>query len=215
MNTQRSLVLLSSLFFSFSTMAASKWVGEWFDVEVIVLSQLDDKNKLKEVFSDDLVQLNFDGALDLLTPYINPNISQLKQKILLCGEAEDNQSYLERATIWPIFHQEKTIIEIIQTQDDSFIENTTEVFDNNNSEMSDTADYPVDNLLDDQLTEQSGNDDFFDRVKTAQEVDGDNIVPVQTIQPTSEENSLPVISLDERYDEIALTEEQVQLVKEA
>ena len=115
MNIKQSVVLFISLLFSLSAMATSKWLGKWFEVEVIIVSQLDDKAKLKEVFTQPHKVINEANAIDLLTAYLNPNIATLKQQLPICDELPDSIEEFSARTIGPLFHQIQTLEEIVLT----------------------------------------------------------------------------------------------------
>jgi len=96
-----STVALSTLFIStvllalFNTpnalAATQKKAERWFEVEVILFQQLGDKNKLKEQFSNevDVSHLpKYPKAYDLLTPYLQKDLSAIKQFISLCHNSD-------------------------------------------------------------------------------------------------------------------------------
>jgi len=53
---------------------------------VILFSQLTDKSLLKEHFPDSQPLPEYKKAVDLLTPYLNPDIAALKQQLTACGD---------------------------------------------------------------------------------------------------------------------------------
>jgi len=70
----------------------------WFEIEVILFKQLGDKSTLKERFPDDINANslpNYPQSFDLLTPYLQPNLTQIKQFMPLCGEQDEQHQYLE------------------------------------------------------------------------------------------------------------------------
>ena len=109
MNIKQSLMLYFSLSFSLSAMATSKWLGKWFEVEVIIISQLDDKAKLKEVFTQPHKTIDDTNAIDLLSAYLNPNIASLKQQLPQCGKPISSTLYSEISPLWSQFHNIKTL----------------------------------------------------------------------------------------------------------
>lgn len=60
----------------------------WFEIEVILFSQIGDKSVLKENFNTAKDLPAYKKTLDLLTPYLQPDISDLKQLLPYCNEAE-------------------------------------------------------------------------------------------------------------------------------
>jgi hypothetical protein len=227
MNIKQSLFLFSSLFLSFSAMSASKWLGDWFEVEVILISQLDDKAKLKEIFSEQEFSLNYNNAIDLLSPYLNPDIATLKQQLPLCYELNDERNYLEQATIWPSFHLNKSLSNLSDEQLTEQVlaqEQTSELVDGrhqltaNENENSQTSE----NTNDSQLPAQPGDtDDFFDRIKTKQEQLKEHLSNVSndnglTLNSDKQSQITEQALLDEELlNDAVITEKQKALVLEA
>lgn len=87
-----SLIILSSslLTINNNAFAAGQVSTErWFEVEVILFKQLGDKNTLKEKFPDNITAEtlpNYTKYFDLLTPYLQPDLTQLKQLLPSCAE---------------------------------------------------------------------------------------------------------------------------------
>lgn len=221
MNIKQSLVLFSSLFFSLSAMSASKWLGDWFEVEVILISQLDDKAKLKEVFSDQEFTLDHSKTLDLLTPYLNPDIATLKQQLPLCDEIYDERNYLEQATIWPKFHLNKTLLTLSQEQQQALAEELALLQESYAQEKNIEEENVQENgvnqtsAISNEIPTQPGdNDDFFDRIQTKQEQNS-NLPDTQALN--EDETAIKEASLvDESVLTLtALTEEQKSLVIKA
>ena len=70
----------------------------WFEVEVILFKQLGDKSTLNEKFPDNINTTslpNYPQSFDLLTPYLQPDLTQIKQFMPLCGEQDEQHQYLE------------------------------------------------------------------------------------------------------------------------
>ena len=65
---------------------AYSFVGRWFEVEVILLSQLGDKADIKEVFTTNKALPNYNRHIELLAPYLSPDIKSLKNSMPQCGE---------------------------------------------------------------------------------------------------------------------------------
>jgi hypothetical protein len=96
---------LSSLYISLlcasvsgSALAAQAEKPErWFEIEVILFKQLGNNGVLKEQFPDNISSVSVPQNkkhFDLLTPYIQPNLSGVKQFLPLCIDEESN-IYLE------------------------------------------------------------------------------------------------------------------------
>ena len=78
-----------------STWASAQKAERWFEVEVILFKQLGNKAELKEKFPNSVNSENlpkYQISFDLFTPYLQPNLTQLKQFLPLC--ADENQQQL-------------------------------------------------------------------------------------------------------------------------
>lgn len=63
----------------------------WFEIEVILFKQLGDKKGLKEHFPDGISSTNlpqYKEHFDLLTSYVQPNLTGIKQFMPLCSEKD-------------------------------------------------------------------------------------------------------------------------------
>ena len=58
----------------------------WFEIEVIIFKQLTDNSKNTEQFTSRDLGARKSKAFDLLTPYLQPNITSLKQLLPRCGQ---------------------------------------------------------------------------------------------------------------------------------
>lgn len=225
MNIKQNLALVVSLLLSFSSASASKWAGDWFEVEVILMSQLSDKSSLREVFPNDPFSLNTATSLNLLSAYINPDIASLKQLLPQCGEAFDSRTYLEQSKKWPTFFSTKSIETLHKEQAEAqrltthLINSAVTVDDireaNEHDDFSQNAQQEI----------SSQSDDFFDRVTTAQEKKRPT-EPQPDNQHTYDESTITVQKFSEKQiaeqefteqaaNEAPLTEEQRLLVAEA
>jgi hypothetical protein len=88
----------------------------WFEVEVILFQQLGDKTKLKEQFPDDMpsaaTSLHHQRFIELLTPFLKPDISALKLQLPICGKANNKQNIFQQITTPAPFYHTKTLAEI-------------------------------------------------------------------------------------------------------
>ena len=64
--------------------ATSKNNDRWFEVEIILFSQLGDKSQLTESFPDSSELPKYRRVEDLLARYLNPDIRSLKQLLPNC-----------------------------------------------------------------------------------------------------------------------------------
>ena len=100
----KHLLLLSTTFFSsaliFSEQALAipkNKADRWFEIEVILFSQLGDKNQLKEQFPENGILPNYRKVIDLLGPYLSPDINSLKQQLPGCDSPVYPESLLNQA----------------------------------------------------------------------------------------------------------------------
>ncbi|MEW6983390.1 CsiV family protein [Colwelliaceae bacterium 6471] len=70
----------------------------WFEMEVIIFNQLADKDQLKEAFPDQIPLPKYRRVIDLLSPYLNPDIAALKQLLPHCDDPQYPPSLLEQAS---------------------------------------------------------------------------------------------------------------------
>jgi len=101
----------------------------WFEVEVILFNQLGDKSKLKEQFPEQAALPHYKKVVDILSPFLQPNIASLKQQLPNCTATIDElNQHSKTATQQALeqFSQQqlnnlffiKTVEEIALTQDD-------------------------------------------------------------------------------------------------
>ena len=110
MKLTRCLTLLSSIILAASpAIAADKKPKRWFEMEVILFSQLGDKSQLAENFEQQTSLPKYRKIRDLLTPYLTPDISLLKQHLPICQAAKE--PLFEPVTL-PSLYPLKTLTEI-------------------------------------------------------------------------------------------------------
>jgi len=98
MNLKHLALLSTALIFSQQISAAGKNKADrWFEMEVILFSQLGDKAQLKEQFPDNSPLPQYRKIIDLLGPYLNPDITTLKQKLPSCDTPVYPESLLDQA----------------------------------------------------------------------------------------------------------------------
>jgi hypothetical protein len=69
----------------------------WFEIEVILFTQLGDKTELKEQFPENTALPKYKKSIDLLGPYLNPDITSLKQLLPSCDAPNYKASFLNQA----------------------------------------------------------------------------------------------------------------------
>lgn len=120
------IALLPTLTLSSSVNAAISYSNSWFEIEVILFRQIDDKSQLQEVFPETSVLPTPEHFIDLLGPYLYPNVTQLKNRIPSCTEFS-NQKTTE-LTLNPVEIQYQTFDKEVLTD----IANNFYLFDNAN-----------------------------------------------------------------------------------
>lgn len=116
---------LLALSISQLTMNADVWAQNqeeeeaerWFEVEVILFKQLGDKAELKEQFPDGINASNlpsYKESFDLLSLYLQPNLTSIKQFMPLCGEQDKQHLFLEslQHASMPFLEQAKLIEQV-------------------------------------------------------------------------------------------------------
>jgi peptidoglycan-binding protein CsiV len=144
---------------STTAFAAKSSVKErWFEVEVILFTQLGDKSVLKEqfpeisTFTDTKLQkkIRTKRVIELLKPFLKPDISSLKTLLTECGQQAKNTTFFQQAAQLEPFYQEKTLKQIAAIADeqpyfdDSYLDthannsvnNNTDSYNQNNDELN-------------------------------------------------------------------------------
>jgi hypothetical protein len=93
-----STLIASALVFSEQATAAPKNKADrWFEIEVILFSQLGDKKQLKEQFPENSALPRYRKVIDLLGPYLSPDINSLKQQLPSCDSPVYKDSLIDQA----------------------------------------------------------------------------------------------------------------------
>jgi len=96
-----SLLIFSSSLLSIS---ANAWAEEepkpdrWFEIEVILFKQLNNKAALKEEFPDSLSETSlpkYQTSFDLFSSYLQPSLARIKQFAPLCGDKDEQHLFLD------------------------------------------------------------------------------------------------------------------------
>ena len=127
--------------------ATSKNNDRWFEVEIILFSQLGDKSQLTETFPDTSELPKYRRSEDLLARYLNPDIRSLKQLLPSCDNPEYPEELIKTQAQLPALFEEKTLTQIAQ-----LTENLT-------SNTSDENTVTAPDLVDDNRFEDSSNID--------------------------------------------------------
>ena len=123
MKLRRINIFLATIFLSQSSVAAIKtYENTWFEIEVILFSQLGDKSRLKEKFPDSRSLPNYPKIIDLLGPYLQPDILSLKQQLPSCQQDKQGAYPLplvNQASSLPSLFVQKDLVEIANEIDEN------------------------------------------------------------------------------------------------
>jgi hypothetical protein len=127
--------ITSLCFFTTTTVLASgsanKPIGKqdrWFEIEVILFKHKGVKNQSKESFVASDLTAKKRYAIDLLTPYLQPDIASLIQLLPTCGQASDLYPFNISSTpisIWPDEVADSTADGTANNTDNSTADNDT------------------------------------------------------------------------------------------
>lgn len=126
-----------------STNVSEKELARWFEIEIILFKHLSKKSQHAEQFNSRDLSAKKSRAFDLLTPYLQPNISSLKQLLPNCQQPEIAPLYdisFAPYTLWPEHVDE------VSANEDNIIEsenNDTEANNDNKEVTSSTANMSV------------------------------------------------------------------------
>ncbi len=98
----------------------------WFEIEVILFKQLTDKSKNTEQFTSNDLSTRKSRALDLLAPYLQPDITSLKQLLPSCEQQATKLPYDLTVTPYSLLAEsDDTDESSLQTESES-AQNSTE-----------------------------------------------------------------------------------------
>ena len=113
-----ALVLVATVF-AMPTFSATVQEERWFEIEVILFSQLSNKTQLKESFPDQEQQPsalpNYRRIKDLLTPYIYPDLTTIKLQLPQCVNLSKQKLLVEPTNTQQKFYLSKSLEKINQT----------------------------------------------------------------------------------------------------
>ncbi len=111
----KGFLLATLLLLSNSVWAQSPTDKErWFEVEVILFTQNNDKSLLKEKFPDNAQLPKQRRVIDLITPFLKPDIRSLKALLPECGQNYPD-SLLKQSAQLPNLFVEKSLAELNAT----------------------------------------------------------------------------------------------------
>jgi hypothetical protein len=113
--THLAFLSITLIFSQQLSAADNKDADRWFEMEVILFSQLGDKTKLKEQFPENTTLPKYKEVIDLLGPYLNPDITSLKQLLPSCDDPIYPDSLLNQSITLiqeQPYYVEKSLIEL-------------------------------------------------------------------------------------------------------
>ena len=78
--------------------------ARWFEIEVIIFKQVTDNSKNTEKFSPNDLTSKKRNAIDLIAPYLQPNIASLKKLLPICEQQQTKLPYdiaITPYNLWP------------------------------------------------------------------------------------------------------------------
>lgn len=103
--------------------ATQKSDDRWFDVEIILFSQLDDKSQSKEHFPEVSELPKHHRVEDLLNRYLNPDIRSLKQLLPDCGSTQSHNDLVNKQAKLPEIFDMKSLTELEELATDNVVIN--------------------------------------------------------------------------------------------
>lgn len=104
--------LASALTLCYSAQSLAAVDKRWFEVEVILFSQLGDKAKLNETFSGESSLPRYRKVIDLLTPYLYPDTKSLYLQLPSCEDNSYSPFLVDSQATIPPMYVEKSLEEI-------------------------------------------------------------------------------------------------------
>ncbi|TWX73490.1 CsiV family protein [Colwellia sp. C1TZA3] len=111
----------------------------WFDVEIILFSQLGDKSQLKENFPESSELPKHQRVEDLLSRYLNPDIRTLKQRLPRCDAPNNLGDFAQKKAQLPELFNEKSLAQISQLTPGLLVLNQSINVGKNNTDAIDTS----------------------------------------------------------------------------
>ncbi len=105
--------LAGAILLSYCSQSAAAIDKRWFEVEVILFSQLGDKSNDPEIFDGKASLPNYRKVVDLLTPYLYPDTDTLRLQLPSCETRQYPANYLANVSLPPL-HSEKSLEDIEQ-----------------------------------------------------------------------------------------------------
>jgi len=188
-----------------SAISADKPAERWYEIEVILFSQLGDKTLNKESFPDQEQQPaalpKYNRIVDLLTPHIYPDTSSLKLQLPQCGDYTQAKTLVELASIPAPYFTEKSLDQINQT---TFEEDLTQD-DFFNSDINESA------LNKNTLTENAISEDNLDVYVAAE----NNLTNDNDLLTNAEGDNLSTVDVTPEEFIPSLSQEQRELINQA
>ncbi len=102
LNTLFSFIFITCFLPAANAAQSTKKPVRWFEMEVILFSQLGDKTSLNEDFTNETSLPTYRGIRELLTEYIQPDISNLQRQLPFCASPLSLTSYHKNKSVTAI-----------------------------------------------------------------------------------------------------------------
>ncbi|ARD45199.1 CsiV family protein [Colwellia sp. PAMC 21821] len=120
--------------------ATQKSDDRWFDVEIILFSQLGDKSQLKENFPETSELPKHKRVEDLLRRYLNPDIRSLKQLLPSCDSPQYGENLVNKTAKLPTLFKEQSLTELALTAaEESLFNLESQTVEQNNNPLNDAT----------------------------------------------------------------------------
>lgn len=120
--------------------ATQKSDDRWFDVEIILFSQLGDKSQLKENFPETSELPKHKRVEDLLRRYLNPDILSLKQLLPSCDSPQYGENLVNKTAKLPTLFKEQSLTELALTAaEESLFNLESQTAEQNNNPLNDAT----------------------------------------------------------------------------
>ncbi len=184
----KGFLLATLLLLSNSVSAQSSAEKErWFEVEVIIFTQNNDKSLLKETFPDNAQLPKQRRVIELITPFLKPDIRSLKALLPECGQ-NYSTSLLKQSAQLPNIFVEKSLAELNAT---------ATLFADKTMNMTSIAPATITNNIHENTTNQV--------TRFSDNTDYNNAALKQTEQPLDAETIALVKAAEHAFNPIQLT----------
>ena len=187
----------------------------WFEIEVIIFKQLSNNSENTEQFSPNHLSAKKRRAVDLLAPYLQPDIASLKKLLPICEQQQTNLPYDVAITpynLWPESSETETAALLSESErgqhnDPATLVNDKEATSSGNMSVTILSDEKTETRTEQGLNEQSLNKQSLNK-QSNQAQYATVELPVYNQYPIKSEMPLCVIPAE--FFQQHLTSEQLE-----